>query len=349
MKNLIARFVREEEGQDLVEYALLIAFIALACIVGLPHLGTAINTTYSRISSTLMGASLVTTIAADGRPAVSAGHVTGGSYGCNGLGEHALCHLALRRRRRARRTWSSMRCLARSSACVGMLVWQNIVDADGDRYTTAQHQRRDTSGRRRSPVDGAALTRSSRDVAVLLVGLAACVTDLRSRRIPNVLTFGASVAALVFWTWTAGLPGLGLSLAGWLVGCAAVPALVPAARHGRRRRQAAGGAGRLGWGRATRSGSRLCAGLAGGVLAWSCTLVTGYFRTMVRNVWGLLMFWRMAGVQPHPELTLATAGRPAAAVRLSNHRGCSGCAMAPINSLEHAAGRTRGGPGGVRA
>ena len=30
MKNLIARFVREEEGQDLVEYALLIAFIALA-------------------------------------------------------------------------------------------------------------------------------------------------------------------------------------------------------------------------------------------------------------------------------------------------------------------------------
>ena len=34
MKHLITRFVREDEGQDLVEYALLIAFIALACIIG---------------------------------------------------------------------------------------------------------------------------------------------------------------------------------------------------------------------------------------------------------------------------------------------------------------------------
>ena len=46
MKNLIARFVREDEGQDLVEYALLIAFVALACIIGLQQLGTAINQTY---------------------------------------------------------------------------------------------------------------------------------------------------------------------------------------------------------------------------------------------------------------------------------------------------------------
>lgn len=56
MKNLIARFVREDEGQDLVEYALLIAFIALACIVGLQQLGTAINNTYQSISSSLSGA-----------------------------------------------------------------------------------------------------------------------------------------------------------------------------------------------------------------------------------------------------------------------------------------------------
>ena len=57
-------------------------------------------------------------------------------------------------------------------------------------------------------------------MAVLVVGLVACVTDLRSRRIPNVLTFGASGAALVFWTWTAGLSGLGLEPGGWMVGCA---------------------------------------------------------------------------------------------------------------------------------
>ena len=33
-------------------------------------------------------------------------------------------------------------------------------------------------------------------VAVLAVALVACVTDLRSRRIPNVLTFGAATAGL---------------------------------------------------------------------------------------------------------------------------------------------------------
>jgi pilus assembly protein Flp/PilA len=56
MKNLFNRFVREEEGQDLVEYALLIAFIALACIIGLQNLGTAINKTYNSISASLSGA-----------------------------------------------------------------------------------------------------------------------------------------------------------------------------------------------------------------------------------------------------------------------------------------------------
>jgi Flp pilus assembly pilin Flp len=41
---------------NLVEYALLIAFIALACIIGLQNLGGAINTTYNSISSSLTGA-----------------------------------------------------------------------------------------------------------------------------------------------------------------------------------------------------------------------------------------------------------------------------------------------------
>lgn len=57
MKKLIARFVREEEGQDLVEYALLIAFVSLAAIAGMTALGSGINTKYSSISSTLMNAS----------------------------------------------------------------------------------------------------------------------------------------------------------------------------------------------------------------------------------------------------------------------------------------------------
>ena len=56
MKNLFVRFVREDEGQDLVEYALLITFIALACIIGMQNLGTAINSKYTAISASLDGA-----------------------------------------------------------------------------------------------------------------------------------------------------------------------------------------------------------------------------------------------------------------------------------------------------
>jgi pilus assembly protein Flp/PilA len=55
VKNALALLLCDEQGQDLVEYALLIAFIALACIIGLMNLGTAINQTYNSISSSLSG------------------------------------------------------------------------------------------------------------------------------------------------------------------------------------------------------------------------------------------------------------------------------------------------------
>jgi pilus assembly protein Flp/PilA len=57
MKNLINRFVREDNGQDLIEYALLAAFISLAAVTAITNLGGAINTVYSRVSATLEGAS----------------------------------------------------------------------------------------------------------------------------------------------------------------------------------------------------------------------------------------------------------------------------------------------------
>ena len=60
---------------------------------------------------------------------------------------------------------------------------------------------------------------SAPDAAILFVGVAACVTDYRSRRIPNVLTFGASLAAVLFFWFTAGLAGIVTSAEGWIVGC----------------------------------------------------------------------------------------------------------------------------------
>jgi pilus assembly protein Flp/PilA len=53
MKNLFARFVREENGQDLIEYALLGSLIAVACVLAMSSLATAINGVFSTISSKL--------------------------------------------------------------------------------------------------------------------------------------------------------------------------------------------------------------------------------------------------------------------------------------------------------
>ncbi|MGO8758974.1 MAG: Flp family type IVb pilin [Terracidiphilus sp.] len=42
-----------EEGQDLVEYALLVALIALVCIAGVNNVASAVNTVFNNISSSL--------------------------------------------------------------------------------------------------------------------------------------------------------------------------------------------------------------------------------------------------------------------------------------------------------
>ena len=49
MKNLLNRLLREEQGQDLVEYALLVGGIGLVVITGANDLGTAIDAAYGRI------------------------------------------------------------------------------------------------------------------------------------------------------------------------------------------------------------------------------------------------------------------------------------------------------------
>ena len=46
MKNMIARLVREDAGQDLVEYAFLVGLIALVAFVGVQTLGVTINKYY---------------------------------------------------------------------------------------------------------------------------------------------------------------------------------------------------------------------------------------------------------------------------------------------------------------
>jgi pilus assembly protein Flp/PilA len=56
MMNLMKRLWREEEGQDLIEYALLVALVALAATAGMSALANAINTTFGKLGTDLNSA-----------------------------------------------------------------------------------------------------------------------------------------------------------------------------------------------------------------------------------------------------------------------------------------------------
>jgi pilus assembly protein Flp/PilA len=51
MKKLFGRFVREDEGQDLIEYALLAGFISLVAVVAITNVGAGVNTVYGNVNS----------------------------------------------------------------------------------------------------------------------------------------------------------------------------------------------------------------------------------------------------------------------------------------------------------
>lgn len=60
MKNIIVlakSFLAEESGQDLIEYALIIALVALVAVTALQSLATAITTIFTSITTALGAAS----------------------------------------------------------------------------------------------------------------------------------------------------------------------------------------------------------------------------------------------------------------------------------------------------
>ena len=59
MKNLITRMrtlTRDDSGQDLLEYALLVALIALVAVAAVQTSGQAVNTIFTNIASKLSNA-----------------------------------------------------------------------------------------------------------------------------------------------------------------------------------------------------------------------------------------------------------------------------------------------------
>lgn len=57
MRTLMARLLKDDEGQDLVEYVLLVAVIALVVAAAVPPVAGAINGIFSSACTALGGAS----------------------------------------------------------------------------------------------------------------------------------------------------------------------------------------------------------------------------------------------------------------------------------------------------
>lgn len=60
MKSLIVRLVREDKGQDLIEYALLATFLSIAAAVGATAAGVQLNAWYLALEAEI--AAMIATI-----------------------------------------------------------------------------------------------------------------------------------------------------------------------------------------------------------------------------------------------------------------------------------------------
>lgn len=156
---------------------------------------------------------------------------------------------------------------------------------------------------------GSEVLRYAPAVASVAIALVASVCDLRARRLPNVLTLGSAVAGVLFSATAGGLSGFAWSLAGWAVGCALLLPffLVRGLGAGDVKLLAAFGA----WlGPVTVLWVAAYGGIAGGILAVLVSLSRGYFTQMIHNVRHILMYWRVFGPRPVPDLTLADSKSP---------------------------------------
>ena len=137
----------------------------------------------------------------------------------------------------------------------------------------------------------------------------ACISDLRARRIPNVLTMSTAAGAVIFHFATGGWSAAGWSLAGLLLGGTLFFPMFALRGMGAGdvKLLAAIGAW-LGPGQVVTVA--LATSIAGGVIAVLVALGYGYLRTALTNLYLVLVHWRVAGVRPLPAVTLERGSGP---------------------------------------
>jgi pilus assembly protein Flp/PilA len=53
LRQAVRRFIKNTQGQDLIEYALMAGFVAVAAGAIMPHVATSISTIFSKVASTM--------------------------------------------------------------------------------------------------------------------------------------------------------------------------------------------------------------------------------------------------------------------------------------------------------
>lgn len=146
-------------------------------------------------------------------------------------------------------------------------------------------------------------------LATIAVAALAAWTDVTTRRVPNLLTFGSAALALTFHAVDGGVSGLGWACAGWLVGTAVFFPFFALGGMGAGdvKLVAALGAwlGPLGAVQIA-----VAAALAGGVVAVVVMIRARYLRTAWQNLKLLFAHWGVNGIRALPELTLASSKGP---------------------------------------
>jgi prepilin peptidase CpaA len=146
-------------------------------------------------------------------------------------------------------------------------------------------------------------------IFAIAVAVIAAVWDLRTRRIPNVLTFGSALLAIAAHAYTGGVTAAGWSLAGWFVGVLfflPIFALRGMGAGDVKLLAALGawlGPGPIVW-------VALFSLVAGGVIGLLVALGYGYLTQALTNIWWMFSYWKAEGPKPVPQVTLATQKGP---------------------------------------
>jgi prepilin peptidase CpaA len=150
---------------------------------------------------------------------------------------------------------------------------------------------------------------SASQYIAIVIALISCVTDVRTRRIPNVLTFGGALAGVAFHTLNAGPAGSLQSITGWAAGVAVffLPFALGGMGAGDVKLVAALGA----WlGPADTLTLAIYSVLLAGVAAVVVSMRHAYLRQALANVGRLLGYWRVVGLRPLPEVSLDSGTGP---------------------------------------